>query len=137
MRRVAATLSGALLLVAAGCGDTAGGTVCPAIGYSDGLTVRLADGWPPGAGRSVTVTCDEPCGPGDLGGGPRARSVSASVLGSEATLTISGQPASVIVTVVENGAVVARADADLDWRRVGGSAECGGPEAATATVPAP
>ena len=36
-----------------------------------------------------------------------------------------------------DGAVLAELTADLEWVRVGGSAECGGPHEATVTVPAP
>ena len=36
-----------------------------------------------------------------------------------------------------DGGVLAGLSADLDWQRVGGSEECGGPHEATVTVPAP
>ena len=47
-------------------------------------------------------------------------------------------PETVDVTVLgPDGAVLAELTADPEWERVGGSAECGGPMAATVTVPAP
>ena len=47
-------------------------------------------------------------------------------------------PETVAVAVLgPDGAVLAELTADLEWARVGGSAECGGPHEATVTVPAP
>jgi hypothetical protein len=45
----------ATLVVLAGCGQES--VVCSAIGWSNGLTVRLADDWPPGDGRTLSVDC--------------------------------------------------------------------------------
>jgi hypothetical protein len=137
MLRAAATLTGALLLGTAACGDDGADTVCPAIGWLDALTVRLADHWPPDDQRSLLVTCPEPCGPPGLDGRPGSRRLAAPVPGSVASLTTSARPDSVVVSVLEDGAVVIEREFGLDWRRVGGSAECGGPGAATVTVPAP
>jgi hypothetical protein len=139
MRRATASVAGVagvLLLATAACGSEVSGTLCPAIGWSNSLTVRLAADWPSGPDRLAAVTCQEACGPGGLHGEPGSRELVAPVVGT-AEFALLGQPASVVVTVREAGTPVAEVDADLDWRRIGGSAECGGPGAATVTVPAP
>ena len=132
--RVAAALvlAGAVL---AGCTPTA----CPAIGWGRTLTVDLADGWPPATGRTVHLECAEPCEvltawPDDTGEGP-----SAPVLGTTATFhPTSGSFDSVVATVRDaDGTELARLESALDWRRVGGTEECGGPGEATLTIPAP
>ena len=47
-------------------------------------------------------------------------------------------PDSVVVTVLgPDGATLADLETDLDWRRVGGTEECGGPMTASVVVPAP
>ena len=133
-RRVAAALvlAGAAL---AGCTPTA----CPAIAWGRTLTVVLADGWPPGTGRTVHLACAEPCEvltarPVAPGAGP-----SAPVRGTAATFQPTyGAFESVVATVGDaDGTELARVDAALDWRRVGGTEECGGPSEATQVVPAP
>ncbi len=55
---VAAALGAVLALTACDTGPTA----CPAIAWSNGLTVELAGGWWPGEGRSVRVACPQSCG---------------------------------------------------------------------------
>jgi hypothetical protein len=112
----------AAVLALAAC-DTAP-TACPAVGWTNGLTVRPAEDWPPGEGRTVRV--DGAQGVAPLSG--RSAAVSFPMTA----------PDSVAVTVLgPDGAVLGRVDADLDCERVGGSEECGGPHEATATVPAP
>lgn len=137
MRRVGTTLTGVLLLAATGCATTSGGSVCPAIGYLDGLTVRLAPDWSPGGPWTVRVTCPEPCGPPGIDGSPGSREVTAPLTGSEAAIPLLARPYSAQVVVSEAGVPVADVAARLEWRRVGGSAECGGPMGATVVVPAP
>ncbi|MCZ2812738.1 hypothetical protein O2W15_14970 [Modestobacter sp. VKM Ac-2979] len=118
------------------------GQACPAIGWSNGLTVELADGWP--AADAVRVECTSPCGPVAMA--PSAEEPDAFTVplaGGTASVPITsvpimGAPGSVTVAVLAaDGAPLGRADLDLDWVRVGGSAECGGPHEATATVPVP
>jgi hypothetical protein len=47
-------------------------------------------------------------------------------------------PDSAVLTILgPDGTELAELDADLDWRRVGGTEECGGPSAASVVVPAP
>jgi hypothetical protein len=135
---VAALLAGLLLSTA--CRPEQG-TVCPAIGWLDALTVELAEGWAAVPGGSVTVECPSTCaGEFRLDASPVERDVVTVPL-SGATTAVqfsADRPDSVVVTVTgADGTELARQPADLDWRRVGGSAECGGPMAATVVVPAP
>jgi hypothetical protein len=50
----------AVVLALAGC-DGGAARACPAIGWSNQLTVRLAEDWPPGGGRSVRVEGSSAC----------------------------------------------------------------------------
>jgi hypothetical protein len=132
-------------LAAAGCTST--DTACPAIGWFNAITVRLAPAWPV-ADRTVTLSCPaaEDCGGFAPGGAPPTApqdAVTVPLVDAAAEVTIGMRtPASVTVTVSaggmsSGGAVLAAYDAPLDWERVGGTAACGGPEAATVVVPAP
>ena len=109
---------------------------CPAVGWSDQLTVELADGWP--AASAVRVECASWCGltVESVPGGPDT--VTVPLTGATAVVLLTmATPESVAVTVLgPDDGVLGAADVDLDWRRVGGTAECGGPHEATATVPA-
>ena len=139
MTRVRAiALTGAVLALA-GCDGV--GQACPAIGWGSTLTVELAPDWPPGEGRSVEVGCPEPCGLPALGGTPSGpiRAGVAPLTGTSTALSfVMETPDSVVVPVLgPDGVVLAEVAADLDRERVGGSEECGGPMAATVTVPAP
>jgi hypothetical protein len=114
---------------------------CPAVAWSNGLTVALAGDWPPGEGRTVRVGCPQPCGLDireDTPPGPVHEGV-APLTGATAALSfVMATPDEVDVTVLgPDRTVLAGLSADLEWARVGGSAECGGPHEATVTVPAP
>jgi hypothetical protein len=134
----AIVLSGAVLALAACDGVE---QACPAIAWGSTLTVELTPDWPPGEGRSVEVGCPEPCGLPALGGTPSGpiREGVAPLTGTSAAVSfVMETPDSVVVTVLgPDGVVLAEVATDLDWERVGGSAECGGPMAAAVTVPAP
>jgi hypothetical protein len=135
----AALAVGAVLALTACYGG--GGRVCPAVAWGNGLTVVLAGDWTPGEVRSVRVGCPQPCGREIREGappGPVHEGV-ASLTGATAALSfVLEMPDEVDVAVLgPDGAVLAGLSADLDWQRVGGSAECGGPHEATVTVPAP
>ncbi|SHN84451.1 hypothetical protein SAMN05660350_03596 [Geodermatophilus obscurus] len=110
---------------------------CPAIGWGNGLTVELAGDWPPGEGRSVRVDCGTPCDPSGVPGAPPT--ATAPVEGAVARVVLGMVvPGTVDVTVLgPDSAVLAELSADLEWERVGGSEECGGPHSATVSVPAP
>jgi hypothetical protein len=128
----ASLLAGLLAFAACSAG---GSTVCPAIGWSHTLTVGLADGWPDVAGGSLAVECASRCGL--MPDGPDQLSVpltgGSTVVQLDMTL-----PDSAVLTVLDaDGTERAELDADLDWRRIGGSEDCGGPMAASVVVPAP
>ena len=124
----------AVLLAAVWAGGPS--RACPAVGWSNSLRVELADGWPTAA--AVRVECPSWCGLAvePVGDGPDAATV--PLTGSTAFVSLGMvSPDAVGVTVLgADGGVLTEADLDLDWERVGGSAECGGPAEATATVPA-
>jgi hypothetical protein len=129
----ACLMTAALALAACGAGAE---TVCPAIGWSNTLSVGLADGWRAVDG-TLLVECSGPCG---MYGreGPRDE-VSVPLSGASTVVQLDmTAPDSVILTVVgADGTELTRHDADLDWDRVGGSEECGGPHTASVVVPAP
>jgi hypothetical protein len=116
-------------------------TVCPAIGWSDALTVALDAGPPAVPGGSVTVGCPSTCALEFRQDAPAVEHDELTVPLAGATTTIpftTGRPGSVVVTVTAgDGTQLARHEAELDWRRVGGSEECGGPHEATVVVPSP
>ena len=65
--------------------------------------------------------------------------LTAPLTGRSAGLSVDmAAPESVVVTVLgADGSDLAEVSADLEWHRVGGSEECGGPMETTVTVPAP
>ncbi|TFV65684.1 UNVERIFIED_ORG: hypothetical protein E4P37_09255 [Bacillus sp. AZ43] len=125
----------AAVLALASCAG-GGGTTCPAIGWSNALVVEFADGWPSVEG-GVTLECVPQCYRPVLVD-PGAATVDPAS-GSPATgLLDMSTPGSATVRVIgPDGSVLTEVDAELDWRRVGGSEECGGPHEATVVVPAP
>ncbi len=128
----------AVALAVGGCGAT-GGTACPAVAWGSALTVQFADDWPPVAG-GVTVRCVPECMAAVLAGGsPGSTAASDPADGGSVTVTYTlSTPDSVVLTVLApDGTALTEVDADVDWRRVGGSEECGGPHEATVVVPAP
>ncbi|MGY1638814.1 hypothetical protein ACI78V_19370 [Geodermatophilus sp. SYSU D00742] len=125
----------AVVLLTTAC-DPGVGRACPAIDWGRTLVVSLAADWPTGESRSVHVACDSPCGLPASGGEP-AGELTAPLEGPVARLYPLGLPGSVVVTVVGPAGPEAQVEADLDWRRVGGDEECGGPVRAEVTVPPP
>jgi hypothetical protein len=109
-------------------------TVCPAIGWSNTLTVGLADAWPDVPGGSLSVECPSRCG----AAGDQDR-LSVPLTGRSTVVQLDmTSPDSAVLTVLDaDGRELAELDADLDWRRVGGSEDCGGPSVASVVVPAP
>jgi hypothetical protein len=154
-----------LLVVAlAGCSQIV--TACPAIGYSSTLVVRLADDWPPGDARTVTLACpeEEVCGlpsafprealpsaavvpfqepaPPPAGQSPasevdRESPVVQPLSDGSAEFVIFSSPETVTLTVTEAGEDVVSVTVPPEWVRVGGSEQCGGPHEAEVVVPAP
>lgn len=113
-------------------------TVCPAIGWSNALTVELAEGWPEVADGALTVDCSSPCGlQVTRDGEPEILTVPLTGTSTVVQLGMT-TPDPVTVTVLgADGAELAVHEAGPGWQRVGGTAECGGPHAATVVVPAP
>jgi hypothetical protein len=113
-------------------------TVCPAIGWSNTLTVGLADDWPPVDGGSLFVECSSRCGlklsPTDE---PDELSVPLTGRSTVVQLDMTAPDAVVLTVLGADGAELAQLGTDLDWRRVGGTEECGGPSAASVVIPAP
>lgn len=126
----------AAVALATGC-NAGPSTACPAIGWGSRLVVELGDGWP-GAG-AVRLECPSWCGLAvdPVDDGPDA--VTVQLTGSTAYVPfMMAAPEDVIVTVLAaDGTVLSTAEVELDWVRVGGSAECGGPTEATVEIPAP
>ena len=129
-------LASGLLLAVAGCG-AGDGAVCPAIGYSSTLVVELDEGWPEQPGRSVRVDCAEPCPPDPLSTVAPGDERTVELIGRSATVSWFDGVDSVVVSVLDvDGTPLAEVESELDWVRVGGTAECGGPMSATVIVPA-
>jgi hypothetical protein len=127
-----AALLAALSLLAT-CAD---GVVCPAIGWSNALTVELAEGWADVPGGSITLDCSSPCGAIDLDAHEPASELSVPLTGGAAVVQLLATPDSVTATVLgSDGVVLGGTTAHLDWRRVGGSEECGGPMEAVVSIP--
>jgi hypothetical protein len=127
-----------LALLLAGCAGPLTYDACPAVGYSSSLVVELAPDWPADQEHSVTIECDEPCGVPPMDGGEAATTRTSVLADGAALFDWVGDEASVVVTVrAADGAELAEVDAELEWARVGGSEECGGPVQATVTIPAP
>jgi hypothetical protein len=119
MRTACAAVLAALLVPAlAGCSGTE--RVCPPVGWGGTLVVELGPDWPDLVGASVRLADGDPVP-------VRSRSTAFSL--------VMPLPSSVAVTVLDaGGASLAAIEEEPDWRRVGGSAECGGPSEATVVV---
>jgi hypothetical protein len=126
-------LAGGLALTA--CGG-AGATACPAVGWVNTVVVEFADDWPAVEG-GVTLRCEPACHQPVLVDPATATVDPAGGAPATATFDMS-TPDSVVIRVIgPDGTALAEVDADLEWERVGGSEDCGGPHEATVTVPAP
>ena len=140
MKALAALAAGLVALVLAAVSVSAPERACPAIGWLDQLVVQLAVERP--TAHAVQVECPTRCGltvpmpePGAAQpDGPESATV--ELTGGTATASfLMGAPDSVTVRVLDtDGTVLAATEAEPDWVRVGGSAECGGPHEATVTI---
>jgi hypothetical protein len=130
----ACAVAAALAFSACSAGAT---TVCPAIGWSNTLTVGLADDWPDVPGGSLTVECSSRCTV--LGAAGDRDRLSIPLTGSSTVVPfdMTSPDSAVLIVLDADGRELAEVDADLDWRRVGGSEDCGGPSVASVVVPAP
>ncbi|TQN43198.1 hypothetical protein FHU33_2633 [Blastococcus colisei] len=132
----ACVMAGALALAACTGGMQ---TVCPAIGWGSALIVEFAEDWPEVPG-GVTIECRPTCMQDVMAEASPAEPEQATgpLAGSSVTVSyVMSTPDPVVTVLAADGTELARADADLDWRRVGGSEECGGPMEASVVVPAP
>ncbi len=113
-------------------------TVCPAIGWSNTLTVALADGWPDVEGGTLAVECSSRCGV-MLGSTQEPDQVSVPLTGRSTVVQLDmTTPDSAVLTVLgADGSELAELATDLDWHLVGGSEDSGGPSAASVVVHAP
>ena len=118
MRGPCVTVGAALVLaVLTGCGPD---RVCPPVGWSNTVVVQLGSEWTDLDAASVRVA---------------GRSAVPLTDGSADVWLDMSSPGTVEVTVLDaQGEVLTEREADLDWRRVGGSEECGGPAEATVVV---
>jgi len=158
-RRSVRAGAAALLLAGAvafsGCSVLPGGYACPAIGYLDTFTVRLSG---PGAATALVELCDgtmctastptpapapslvgvtpgasaSPMPPGSAPGPVQVRRS-----GQEWTFTGAFPSRFEVRAVSPAGTVLAHEEVSPVWRRIGGSAECGGPHAASLSLTVP
>jgi hypothetical protein len=130
--RTGAVLAG--LALVPGCAGEE--TICSTIGWQNELVVEFADGWPP-VGDGVTIECEPACYTGVLVD-PEAATVDPTAGRPATALLDMTTPESVVLHVLgPDGAQLTEVEADLDWQRVGGTEECGGPHEAVVVVPAP
>lgn len=137
--RLPALVAGLLALVA--CQADEPPVACPAVAWSTTVIVELAADWPALDGGSVQLECSPACSlevrldedPAPL------RELSLPLVGSSVEFgLLMNAPESAVVTVLgADGTRLAEVEEELDWVRVGGSAECGGPMQTTVEVPAP
>lgn len=134
-RTAAAVLAFAVLSLT-GC---AGGptVACPAVAYLPTLVVRLAGDWPTAQQGSLSVTCSTRCTRFRMSGNGQTGHLTGALTGMTTRLQTATMPGSLTITVCGPRGPVTEVRADLTWRRVGGSAECGGPMEAEVTIPAP
>lgn len=156
MRRVWGLIVRPAVLMLAVCIPVAGcSTVCPAIGWVNSITVELAGD----VSRvdTVRLCADGACSElRPVPGTPAPRIVVTTPLDATAPVTPNVQPTMApfyaaridaytwrftvsmsspdhvtAKALSPTGAVIAEKEADLDWKRVGGSAQCGGPAEAS------
>ncbi|WP_369137928.1 hypothetical protein [Modestobacter versicolor] len=117
-----------------------GSVACPAIGWGSSVRVELAGDWsaqPVGAVELVcSPSCELPLVLDEVTGEPASLQAGAEPL--VWPVLLGEQPGSAVATVrATDGTVLARAASALDFQRVGGTEECGGPLEAIVRVPAP
>jgi hypothetical protein len=116
-----------LAMVCALAGCVSPPYACTAVGYIDAVTVRLQGSLPPGGQLEACV--DDVCATSGQGDSPGTALTVAHREGSVWQVIFSTKPpkALTIRALDAAGAVVAEHAYRLEWKRVGGSAQCGGP----------
>ena len=138
MAAAAVPLVGGLLASCSGGVETA----CPAVAWGSVVVVELAGGWAAVDVGSVDVECaPTSCAPMTVleeGTGATLAPAPSSAPLTRAVDPSGPLPESAVVTVLApDGRQLARLETDLEFVRVGGSEECGGPMEARVEVPAP
>jgi hypothetical protein len=134
---VFAVALGALLWAASRAGGP--DVVCPAIGWGSAVRVELTGDWSAQPVGVVELECSTPC---------ERLTVLDEVTGEPVQLheavdplswpVFGERPGSAVATVLApDGSELARVESQLEFERVGGTEECGGPTEATVRVPAP
>lgn len=129
MRRGGAGRIGAALLLLASAGALSGCVAaCPAIGWVNTVRVEVL-------GDDARLATIEPCVPdAEACGGPLV----AAQRDEDGTWTVDvdmNAPERIVLRALDaEGTVLAETEMPLDWQRVGGSARCGGPAEAQATL---
>ena len=135
-RRVTCLLTAGLIplfLPVTGCANT-----CTAIGWFDELEVQVTGDRAEAVDR-LEICFDGSCYSGRAdapGESPQLEVVAIARSGTDWTVSTSMQtPESIQLTAYSaTGEVLAEQETDLSWKRVGGSARCGGPHEATASI---
>jgi len=135
LRRRAVLASAAVLVTAlglTGCVPSA----CPAIGWSDSVTVRLDEDSATVA--RVQLCTDDGCAPAEHpdSAGP-VESVSVASQDADAwtfSVDMSFPREFTVRALAADGTVISDTERAPEWVRVGGSARCGGPSRATVAV---
>jgi hypothetical protein len=112
---------------------------CPAIGWGSSVRVELTGDWSAQPVGVVELECSTPC---------ERLAVLDEVTGEPVQLdeavdplswpVFGEQPGSALATVrATDGTQLARVESQLEFERVGGTEECGGPTETTVRLPAP
>lgn len=130
----AATMTVGVMAVLTGCVPLP--FACPAIGWSNGLTVELEGDTSEVA--SVQLCTDDGCAPGSDAdpSGPLGEVVLAERDGDTWAFSV-GMTSMDRVTVralAGDGSVISDTEVTPEWVRVGGDDRCGGPTSATVTI---
>ena len=111
-------------------------SACPAVGWSNALTVEL-EGDTSGVSE-VQLCTDDGCAPAENidPTGPLGQISVAGRTGDTWSFStgMTNLDALTVRTIAADGAVISETEVTPEWVRVGGSEQCGGPGEATVTV---
>jgi hypothetical protein len=125
-----------LVLPLAGCGAD---RACPAIGWGSSVRVELTGAWSAQPVGVVELECSTPCERLTVLDEVTGEPVELHTGSDPLSWPVFGErPGSAVATVLApEGSELARVESQLEFERVGGTEECGGPTEATVRVPAP